>query len=607
LALATARALASDPNGDALTYSIANTGDGAKFAINSSSGAVTFRTSPDFENFNDVNGDGIYTLTVEASDGTNKATKAITITISDVNDSAPVITSSIATSVAENVTTYTTVYQVSATDADSLPTLTYSLGSGTDDSKFAISPTGGVTFRSSPDYEASDDNGKNRVYDITVNVSDGKNNTTQNVAITLTDVNELGLNGAAYSWVGASGHAYGLYKVAKTWDAAKLFAGSVGGYLAKIDSPTENSEIFRNVQQQFSMQDYTASKAAYNAGGVAYVWLGANDAATEGSWRWAKDDSSLSYMNWGSGALGSEPDNYSNQDYLALGLQNWPAGSSNGSGFGTAGQWNDVDGALNSLYFVVEKDTVGGAPPVIVSGTATRVAEGVGTTTAVYTVSAMGQDAGATLTYSFAGGADESKFTMDSSGVVKFKTSPDYENPDDAGANHVYDIVVKVSDGTNANTQSVAITVTDVNDNVPVITTGTAVTVAENYPTGSAIYTVSATDADAGTTLTYAFAGGADDSKFTIDSAGVVKFKTLADYENPDDAGGNHVYDIVVRAYDGANAKTQAVAITVTDVNDSVPVIRSGTGTSVAEGVATTTAVYTVSATDAELCVAILS
>ena len=46
-----------------------------------------------------------------------------------------------------------------------------------------------------------------------------------------------------------------------------------------------------------------------------------------------------------------------NQDHLALGLQNWPAGSGAGQGIGTAGQWNDIDGVRNSVYFVVEKDT----------------------------------------------------------------------------------------------------------------------------------------------------------------------------------------------------------------------------------------------------------
>ena len=61
----------------------------------------------------------------------------------------------------------------------------------------------------------------------------------------------------------------------------------------------------------------------------------------------------MSFSNWGSGAFGSEPDNYNNQDGLALGLENWPAGSPDGAGYGNAGFWNDVD-VNNELFFVMQ-------------------------------------------------------------------------------------------------------------------------------------------------------------------------------------------------------------------------------------------------------------
>ena len=61
----------------------------------------------------------------------------------------------------------------------------------------------------------------------------------------------------------------------------------------------------------------------------------------------------MSFSNWGSGALGVEPDNFDNQDGLALGLENWPSGSSDSLGYGDAGYWNDVD-VSNILFFIVE-------------------------------------------------------------------------------------------------------------------------------------------------------------------------------------------------------------------------------------------------------------
>ena len=60
-------------------------------------------------------------------------------------------------------------------------------------------------------------------------------------------------------------------------------------------------------------------------------------------------------MSGGSGVLGSEPDNFEGtQNYLAFGLENWPAGSSP-AGFGEYGQWNDLNGS-NRLFSLVEFD-----------------------------------------------------------------------------------------------------------------------------------------------------------------------------------------------------------------------------------------------------------
>ncbi|MCK6396701.1 cadherin repeat domain-containing protein, partial [Zoogloea sp.] len=70
---------------------------------------------------------------------------------------------------------------------------------------------------------------------------------------------------------------------------------------------------------------------------------------------------------------------------------------------------------------------------------------------------------GDTLTYDISGGVDAAKFTIDSNtGVLQFIAAPDYENPTDSGANNVYNLTVRVSDGTNTDTQAIAVTVTNV-------------------------------------------------------------------------------------------------------------------------------------------------
>ena len=92
-------------------------------------------------------------------------------------------------------------------------------------------------------------------------------------------------------------------------------------------------------------------------------------------------------------------------------------------------------------------------------------------------------------------------FTINATtGVLSFVSAPNFEAPTDAGGNNVYDVTVQVSDGSLTDTQAIAVTVTNVAENAPVITSNgggatAAVNVAEN---STAVTTVTATDPDAG-------------------------------------------------------------------------------------------------------------
>jgi hypothetical protein len=80
------------------------------------------------------------------------------------------------------------------------------------------------------------------------------------------------------------------------------------------------------------------------------------------------------------------------------------------------------------------------------------------------------------------------------------------------------------------------------------------------------VTTVTATDADAGTTLTYSIAGGADAARFAINRAtGVLTFAAAPNFELPSDSGANNVYDVTVRVSDGSSTDTQAIAVAVTN------------------------------------------
>ena len=183
-------ATGTDPDsGATLTYALGGV-DAARFSINTTSGAVTFKTSPNFEAPTDAGANNVYDITVTASDGSrSSAARAVAITLTNVNE-APSITSGGSASFAENATG--TVYTATGTDPDANTTLSFALG-GVDAAWFNIDAASGVvTFQASPDFEAPTDADANNSYDITVTASDGNlKSTAQAVAFTVTDVVEF--------------------------------------------------------------------------------------------------------------------------------------------------------------------------------------------------------------------------------------------------------------------------------------------------------------------------------------------------------------------------------------------------------------------------------
>ena len=217
-----------------------------------------------------------------------------------------------------------------------------------------------------------------------------------------------------------------------------------------------------------------------------------------------------------------------------------------------------------SWSFLVDADVTLIDPiPNFTSPAAASVAENQ---TAAYMAVATDEDS-STLVYSLSG-TDAALFTIDATtGAVSFIAAPDFEAPGDDDRDNVYDIIVTASDGENNTNHNVAITVTNENDNIPVFTSPATANVRENQ---TAAYMAAVTDAD-GDTLVYSLSG-TDSTLFTINAnTGEVRFRAAPDFEAPGDDGGDNVYDITVTASDGTTDTEQAVAITVTDVNEFVP------------------------------------
>jgi glucose/arabinose dehydrogenase len=76
-------AAATDPDGNAVTFSLSGGADQARFSI-TGVGALSFAAPPDFENPQDSNRDNVYEVTIRASDGTASSSLNLRVTVTDV-------------------------------------------------------------------------------------------------------------------------------------------------------------------------------------------------------------------------------------------------------------------------------------------------------------------------------------------------------------------------------------------------------------------------------------------------------------------------------------------------------------------------------------------
>ena len=81
---------ATDADGTVPIYSIVGGADQARFTINSTTGALSFISAPNFEAPADSDGNNSYIVQVRASDGTLSDTQTITVNVRDVTEIGPV-------------------------------------------------------------------------------------------------------------------------------------------------------------------------------------------------------------------------------------------------------------------------------------------------------------------------------------------------------------------------------------------------------------------------------------------------------------------------------------------------------------------------------------
>ncbi|WGZ95278.1 MAG: choice-of-anchor L domain-containing protein [Candidatus Thiothrix putei] len=321
-------------------------------------------------------------------------------------NSAPMITSyggaaSANISTPENSQAVTTI---TAEDADG-DAVTYRLGTEVDEHLFQINTNSGkLAFIKPPDYEDPKDSNQDNLYILTVIATDGVNETTQLLFVTVTNVLE----------------------------------NSPPKIVSEAGEPGTTLSMLENLQ-------VAATITAEDADGdpIAYSISGGEDAALFQ----ISNSGILSFMV----APDYEKPLDENKDniYVVIVTAN--------DGFYSVSQTMNIRVSDVFENLAPEINSYSGVAAVNVSTPENKKEAGV--------VTAIDPNA-ESLIYSISGGADAALFSINSAtGVLDFVTAPDYENPKDSNRDNSYVVVVSATDvGGLSASQTLTIQVTDVDD-----------------------------------------------------------------------------------------------------------------------------------------------
>jgi Ca2+-binding RTX toxin-like protein len=529
---------ATDPDGDALTYSITSDQYGW-FQINPTTGVVTIRAGAVVNYETTTNGTA--TVNVQATDagGLSVGMTNLTFTVTDTNE-APTFTSAASASVSEAVSAAAYIATISTTDLDKDGLAFGEAGhvlyiySG-DTSLFELRATANPNVKELwkkdgviLDYDVV----ANRTHGLQFRVYDNSGNSGwldayQNFTVNVAAVNEKPTAPTTAIWPSAYENDAASAAITGSVDpdgSAVTYAFASGG----------------NTGGLFAITNPSGAAALTFVGGVTrdFEWVKANAGSL--------------------GAYVAPNDTYA---YIPVTIV-------------------ATDGVMTSdpftTYFHIynRNDNAPGAPVVSAWGT-TAFNENSGAGYVVATLTAGDADGVLNpLSYELTNNPDGMFEIVGNQVRVITSRHFDYERLASGGASTSLSVGVRTVDGTyGSGTTWIAVQINNTNDNAPVLTAPTVLTISENLAIGTIVTTVNATDAD-GTAPSYSIVAGNINNAFSINSSGqIVIANGGVDYESANwlsDANGKYAI-LSVAASDGANTSaTRDIRINITNIRKYV-------------------------------------
>ena len=474
--------------------------DGGDFAIDA--GVLTSSASPDYEQPADDDTDNNYDITVVASDGANRATLDVTVTVTDVNE-GPEVTGQNAHTVGENFDSVLATY--TAVDPEGSTVTRWTLG-GSDSGDFTITDSGQeggpytaeLTFRSPPDHDRPADSNRDNEYLVTVRPYDGRYYGSYEVAVTVTASNEPPVitgddtrdfkengtgtiytyrakdpEGDDFTWsVGGQDGSYfdisdrGVLTFKTPPDFESPPRPDDNDYQVTIIAQDQNGrgtfDVIVTVTDQNEGPEISETPAntditvRENSEGVLFDYSATDpeDLAAEIT-RWSvtgtdggdftiNEDGELSFRN--------NPDFERPADSNRDNTYNFSVRASDGRYYGTL----DVTVTVEELN----------EAPEFRSGSTESFTYQENGTSDLYTYRATDPE-GSDVTWRLSG-VDSSAFAISESGVLAFTDPPDYESPTDSGEDNIYQVTVEARDADDNTAQiaplEVTVTVTNLTD-----------------------------------------------------------------------------------------------------------------------------------------------
>src|SRR6056300_1578519 len=550
---------ATDPEGNALTYSLS--GSGSDLMTVSESGEITLTGGLDFE------ANSTLTVMLEISDGTITTIEEITINVINDDEPATIAATLSSASFAETSAVGTAIASINATDPEG-SAVTYTL-SGTGSDNFSIDASGNITLASGLDYETATS------YELTVVVDDGTYASTEVITVNVADVNEAPSLSATVAF-----NAFQENTATGTIIATSSVSDPEAGAITYSLSGTGSENFSVSSDGTITL----ASALDYETATAYAITLTASDGANSVSETLTINvgdiNEALSLTN--SMAASSFAENIAIGTTIATSSATDPetgaityslsgAGSENFSvsSDGTITLASALDYETATAYAItltasdgansvsetltINVGDINEALSLTNSIAASSFAENIAIGTTIPNSSPPDPN-NIPITHSLSGAGSEN-FSVSSDGTITLASALDYETAT------AYAITLTASDGANSTSNTINISVEDVIE-LSIALASSSINLNETVASGTSVTTTSTTT-DGGAAVSYSLSGTGSNN-FAVSSNGTITTAATLDYE------ATTSYLLTLTATDGTNTVSKDLTVNVIDINLSL-------------------------------------